>query len=46
MPLNVHLSKNTLGEKVSRIIFQEAGFDVQALGEHRYEHAAARWLKK
>ena len=28
-----------------RIIFQNAGFDIQMIGIKRYEQAAARWIK-
>ena len=34
------------GQKTPRTIFQEAGFDVDVLGQRRYEQAAARWLKR
>lgn len=34
------------GQKTPRTIFQEAGFDVEALGQRRYEQATARWLKR
>ena len=34
------------GQKTPRTIFQEAGFDVEALRQRRYEQAAARWLKR
>ena len=34
------------GQKTPRVIFQQAGFDTQVLGERRYEQAAARWLKR
>ena len=31
--------------KLPKVIFKEAGFDVEILGVKRYEQAAARWLK-
>ena len=31
--------------KTPRLIFEEAGFDVTALGTKRYEQAAARWIR-
>lgn len=31
--------------KIPRVIFEEAGFDIEILGIKRYEQAAARWLR-
>lgn len=31
--------------KTPKVIFEEAGFDVNLIGVRRYEQAAARWLR-
>ncbi len=31
--------------KTPKIIFNDAGFDTQILGQRRYEQAAARWIR-
>lgn len=33
------------GQKLPRIIFEEAGFDIEMIGLRRYEQSAARWLR-
>lgn len=34
-----------LKEKTPKVIFEEAGFDVNMIGVRRYEQAATRWLR-
>ena len=40
-----HFIEEYLGEKLPRIIFQEAGFDIDIIGYKRVEQSAFRWIK-